>query len=213
MGPGSSPAMQALRRAQAAARYARRTGCGIDEASGVVAGQSAGPAGGEREGQARAGGGLSRRQVLRGAAGAGLAAAAPRASRPAAARAAARPGPRVVIVGSGIAGLGCAYRLRARHGIASEVYEYNAGRAGGRIHTLRGFFAGGQYAEEHGEFISSEHTAMRRLAAELRPHPGQRQRLSAAHPGRGLPVPLRRPVLDPGGPGPGVARLGIPAVP
>jgi monoamine oxidase len=164
MGPGSSPAMQALRRAQAAARYARRTGCGIDEASGVVAGQSAGPAGGEREGQARAGGGLSRRQLLRGAAGAGLAVAAG-ASRPAAARAAARPGPRVVIVGSGIAGLGCAYRLRARHGIASEVYEYNAARAGGRIHTLRGFFAGGQYAEEHGEFISSEHTGMRRLAA------------------------------------------------
>jgi monoamine oxidase len=71
----------------------------------------------------------------------------------------------VVIIGSGIAGLGCAYRLQARHGIASEVYEYNAHRAGGRIHTLRGFFAGGQYAEEHGEFISSEHTQMRRLAA------------------------------------------------
>ena len=158
--------MRALRRAQAASSYARRTGCDIGEATSVLAEHAAGPACGERAGQARAGDGLSRRQVLRGAAGAGLAAAVTvGATRSPAARAAVRRAPRVVIIGSGIAGLGCAYRLQARHGIASEVYEYNAARAGGRIHTLRGFFAGGQYAEEHGEFISSEHTGMRRLAA------------------------------------------------
>ena len=166
MGPRSSPATRALRRAQAAARYARRTGCDIGEATSVLAESAAGPARAGQPGGARTGDGLSRRQVLGGAAGAGLAAAAA-ASWPAAARAAARSGPRVVIIGSGIAGLGCAYRLQARHGIASEVYEYNASRAGGRIHTLRGFFAGGQYAEEHGEFISSEHTQMRRLAASF----------------------------------------------
>ena len=73
----------------------------------------------------------------------------------------------MVIIGSGIAGLGCAFRLWRSYGLASEVYEYNPARPGGRIHTLRGFFDDGQYAEEHGEFISSEHTAMRRLAARL----------------------------------------------
>jgi protoporphyrinogen oxidase len=36
----------------------------------------------------------------------------------------------VVIVGSGLAGLGCAFRLWRRHGVRSEVYEYNAERAG-----------------------------------------------------------------------------------
>ena len=80
------------------------------------------------------------------------------------ARAAGRD-PRVVIIGSGIAGLGCAYRLWASAGIRSDVYEYNASQAGGRLFTLRGFFDGGQYAEQHAEFISSEHTEVRRLAA------------------------------------------------
>jgi monoamine oxidase len=78
--------------------------------------------------------------------------------------------PRVVVIGSGIAGLGCAYRLWARHGIHSEVYEYNAARPGGRILTLRDFFEAGQYAEQHAEFISSEHTAVRRLAAAFGLH-------------------------------------------
>ena len=73
----------------------------------------------------------------------------------------------MVIIGSGIAGLGCAYRLWAAHGIRSEVYEYNADRAGGRIFTLRNFFDAGQYTEQHAEFISSEHTATRRLAARF----------------------------------------------
>ncbi len=156
MGSGSSPAARALRRAQAAHRYARRTGCGIGEATRAVA-----------DG-ADAARGLSRRQVLRGGAAAGVAVAVPAGLiRPVPARAAARPDPRVVIIGSGIAGLGCAFRLRARHGVASEIYEYNPARPGGRIDTLRGFFAEGQYAEEHGEFISSEHTAMRRLASGL----------------------------------------------
>jgi monoamine oxidase len=133
-----------LARAQAAAAYARRTGCGIDEATEAVA--AAGP---------------SRRQVLGGAGAAALAAAAPFAWSQ---RAAASPRPRVVIVGSGLAGLGCAYRLWHGHGLRSEVYEYNPHQIGGRVQTLRGFFDAGQYAEQHGEFISSEHTEMRKLA-------------------------------------------------
>src|SRR5215470_12264652 len=34
---GGSPAVRALRRAQAVSAYARRTGCGIDEAAGALA--------------------------------------------------------------------------------------------------------------------------------------------------------------------------------
>jgi monoamine oxidase len=133
-----------LARARAAAAYASSTGCGIDEATEAVA--EAGP---------------SRRQVLGGAGAAALAAAVPIAWPQ---RAAASTRPRVVIVGSGLAGLGCAYRLWRGHGLRSEVYEYNPHRIGGRVQTLRGFFDGGQYAEQHGEFISSEHTQMRKLA-------------------------------------------------
>jgi monoamine oxidase len=155
---GASPALRALREARAVAAYARRTGCGVDEAADVLAETAATGRPGEP-------GAVSRRAVLGGAGAAALAAAVPAGwLRPP--RAAGRD-PRVVIVGSGAAGLGCAYRLWAGHGIRSEVYEYNAERAGGRIFTLRNFFDAGQYAEEHAEFISSEHTATRRLAARL----------------------------------------------
>jgi monoamine oxidase len=108
---------------------------------------------------------LSRRTVLQGAGAA--AAALPVSFRPSASARAIGHRPRVVIVGSGLAGLGCAHRLWLQHGIRSEVYEFNPGRAGGRVRTLHGFFAAGQFAEQHGEFISSEHTAVRRLAARF----------------------------------------------
>lgn len=111
---------------------------------------------------------LSRRAVLGGAGVAAIATTIPAAFRqPARAAAGSGHGPRVVIVGSGLAGLGCAYRLWRRHGIRSEIYEYNPVRAGGRVHTLHGFFDAGQYAEQHGEFISSEHTVTRRLTASF----------------------------------------------
>ena len=111
---------------------------------------------------------LSRRTVLGGAGVAAVAATIPAAFRqPARAAAGSGHGPRVVIVGSGLAGLGCAYRLWRRHGVRSEIYEYNAVRAGGRVYTLHGFFDAGQYAEQHGEFISSEHAVTRRLTASL----------------------------------------------
>jgi len=64
---GSSPARRALRQAQQAAAYARRTGCGIDEAAEALA-EPAGPGGPS---------GVSRRAVLGGAGAAALAAALP----------------------------------------------------------------------------------------------------------------------------------------
>ena len=147
----TSPAAQALARAQAASAYARRVGCGVDEADDVL-----------RENA------VSRRTALAGAGSAALGLAIPAALgfRPSG-REAGGHRPSVVIIGSGLAGLGCADRLWRQHGIRSEVYEYNSVRPGGRVYTLRGYFDAGQYTEQHGEFISTEHTAVRRLARSL----------------------------------------------
>lgn len=49
MKTGSSPAARALRRAQAASRYARQTGCGIGEASSLLAERGAASARGARD--------------------------------------------------------------------------------------------------------------------------------------------------------------------
>ena len=72
---------------------------------------------------------------------------------------------RVVIVGAGLAGLTCAYRLK-QAGIAADVYEASS-RVGGRCWTIRGVFADGQIAEHGGELIDQGHTQMRQLAKEL----------------------------------------------
>jgi monoamine oxidase len=74
--------------------------------------------------------------------------------------------PRIVVIGAGLAGLRFAHALWTRKGIASTIYEANT-RLGGRCWTNRDFFASGQVAEQGGEFISSEHTSMRQLAAEF----------------------------------------------
>lgn len=73
--------------------------------------------------------------------------------------------PRIAIVGAGLAGLSCAYRLH-QLGLASTLYEAHAKRVGGRCWTARGF-AAGQTAEHGGEFIDSAHKRIRALAAEL----------------------------------------------
>jgi monoamine oxidase len=165
-----SPAVRALREARAVAAHALRTGCGIDQAAATLAESAgSGPDGGPR---------VSRRAVLGAAGAAALTATVPAgflaSPRPGLARPGRAPAGgqdrHVVIIGSGIAGLGCAYRLWARHGIRGDVYEYNARRAGGRIFTLRNFYDGGQYAEQHAEFISTEHTAVRQLAARFGLH-------------------------------------------
>jgi monoamine oxidase len=81
---------------------------------------------------------------------------------------ATRHDPRVVIVGGGVAGLTCAYRLQ-QAGIASRVFEASD-RIGGRTWTLRGYFAQGQIAEHGGEFISLGQLEVQRLAGELGLH-------------------------------------------
>ena len=82
----------------------------------------------------------------------------------------ARPGPgtsaRVVVVGAGLAGLTCGYRLK-QAGISATIYEANS-RVGGRCWTRRGDFAEGQIAEHGGELIDQGHTRTRQLAQELR---------------------------------------------
>lgn len=71
----------------------------------------------------------------------------------------------VVVVGAGLAGLTCAYRLQQR-GVRALVYEANPNRIGGRCWTARGF-TDGQLAEHGGEFIDSDHARLRALIREL----------------------------------------------
>ncbi len=104
----------------------------------------------------------STRRELLGAAGAATLTAA--VWRPPAARAGA--GDRVAIIGGGLAGLTCAYRL-ARSGVQADVFEAS-NRLGGRCWTIRGHFADGQVAEAGGELIDSGHLEIKQLAQELR---------------------------------------------
>jgi monoamine oxidase len=113
---------------------------------------------------------VTRRRFLAGAGAAAAAAVLPGTLASPAGAAVRRGGrhagdapPSVVIVGSGIAGLGCAYSLWRQHGIQADVYEYNT-IPGGRIRTLRGYFADGQIVEEHAEFVNPEHKKTLALA-------------------------------------------------
>src|SRR5215218_10917381 len=102
---------------------------------------------------------LSRRQVL-GAAGASalsLAAWTPRAP--------AATSDRIVIVGAGLAGLTCAYRLK-QAGVSAELHEASD-RLGGRCWSIRGAFGPGLVAEHGGELIDTGHIDIRQLAKEL----------------------------------------------
>src|SRR5215217_4671877 len=102
---------------------------------------------------------LSRRQFLR-AAGAGALSVA--AWTP---RALAATSDRVVLVGGGLAGLTCAYRLK-RAGVTAELHEASE-RLGGRCWSIRGAFAPGLVAEHGGELIDTGHIEIRQLAKEL----------------------------------------------
>jgi monoamine oxidase len=101
---------------------------------------------------------LSRRQFL--AAGAAAVAAGAWAPH---ARAAATP--RVVVVGAGLAGLTCAYRLK-QAGVAAAVHEASD-RLGGRCWSIRGAFAPGLVAEHGGELIDTGHIETRQLCQQL----------------------------------------------
>jgi monoamine oxidase len=71
----------------------------------------------------------------------------------------------VVVVGAGLAGLTCAFRLK-QAGVTAQVYEASD-RVGGRCWTLRGAFAEGQIVERGGELIDQGHVHIRQLAQEL----------------------------------------------
>jgi len=105
---------------------------------------------------------LSRRQFVRRA---GLAAAALAVTPTALCSKRATGSARVVIVGAGLAGLTCAYRLN-QAGINATLYEASS-RQGGRCWTRRGDFADDQIAEHGGELIDTAHVRLRRLALEL----------------------------------------------
>ncbi|MGZ4202743.1 MAG: flavin monoamine oxidase family protein [Thermoleophilaceae bacterium] len=111
---------------------------------------------------AEAAGGTTRREALKraGAVTAGLA-----LSRPWLPVAQAATGPRIVVVGGGLAGLTAAYRLK-QAGYAAQLYEASD-RTGGRCWTIRGAFADGQIAEHGGELIDQGHTELRQLVQEL----------------------------------------------
>lgn len=108
------------------------------------------------------GNGLTRRELVRrvGIAGVGLTALGGFAP---VARGAGTP--RVVVVGAGLAGLTCAYRLK-QAGVNATLYEAS-NRVGGRCWTGRGVFADGQIYERGGELIDSGHIQMKQLAQEL----------------------------------------------
>ncbi len=72
--------------------------------------------------------------------------------------------PNVAIIGAGLSGLHCAYRLK-QAGIHATVYEASR-RVGGRVYSTGQEF-GEQLAELGGEFIDSGHATMRLLAREF----------------------------------------------
>jgi monoamine oxidase len=106
---------------------------------------------------------LSRRDLLKLAGATGLAAGLSTLG----ARPAGAASPRIVVVGAGLAGLTCTYRLK-QAGYAATVYEAS-NRVGGRCWTIRdpNPFDAGQIAEHGGELIDQGHTAIRQLAQEL----------------------------------------------
>ncbi len=75
-------------------------------------------------------------------------------------------GPRTVaVIGAGIAGLHCAYRLQ-QAGLHVRVFEASS-RVGGRMFTARGMFPDEQVAELGGELIDSNHRFLRQLVDEF----------------------------------------------
>jgi monoamine oxidase len=71
--------------------------------------------------------------------------------------------PQIAVVGAGLAGLTCAYRLK-QAGLNAQVYEASA-RIGGRCWTLNDFAP--LVAEHGGELIDQGHTQIRQLAQQL----------------------------------------------
>jgi monoamine oxidase len=86
-----------------------------------------------------------------------------RLAEPGNAQGAPPPGTRIAVVGAGLSGLTCAYRLQ-QAGYAAQIFEAS-GRIGGRCYS--GTFADGQIYEHGGELIDNGHIDMKQLANEL----------------------------------------------
>ena len=71
----------------------------------------------------------------------------------------------VAVVGAGIAGLTCAYRLH-QAGVPVRVFEGQS-RVGGRMWSLRGHFPENLVCELGGELVDSNHEALRAMCGEL----------------------------------------------
>lgn len=144
-----TPLFQLLRRTAALAALSRRSGESLDALQ-------------QRAAEARVD--AARRRFLGQtatlSAGLALAACAPAPRRAGDAEA-------IAIVGAGMAGLVCAYRLR-QAGVPVRLFEARE-RVGGRVLSLRGHFGerGEQVCELGGELIDSGHARVRALAAEL----------------------------------------------
>jgi monoamine oxidase len=74
-------------------------------------------------------------------------------------------GESIAVVGAGIAGLHCAYRLK-QAGVAVTVYEASS-RVGGRMFTASNEYGDGQVFELGGELIDSNHETLLALAEEF----------------------------------------------
>src|SRR5262245_52232514 len=92
----------------------------------------------------------SRRTFLKGMAAGIAAASCGRPARP------SQSGAEICVVGAGIAGLTCAYRLK-NAGLRVRLFEAQD-RVGGRMFSLRGHFPDAQVVELGGEMIDSGHT-------------------------------------------------------
>jgi monoamine oxidase len=128
---------------------------------------------------------VTRRSMLRGAAGVGAAALASSALAGCAAdssggiddvalgrarSALPKATGSVAIIGAGLAGLSCAYQLQ-KSGLTATIYEASA-RSGGRCYSMGGQFAGpvtfpGQVIERGGELIDTAHATMKGYANEF----------------------------------------------
>ncbi len=108
---------------------------------------------------------FSRRDLLRASVFAGAGVAVSRLSSACATEEPPRRLPKVAVIGAGIAGLHCAYRLQ-QTGLDVTVYEAST-RVGGRIYTLRRRFPDQQVVEMGGELIDTNHRFMHGLVEEL----------------------------------------------
>jgi monoamine oxidase len=75
------------------------------------------------------------------------------------------PDRQVAVIGAGLGGLHCAWRL-IEAGVPATVFEASD-RTGGRLHTGRGLFADDQLCELGGELIDSDHATMWALSDEF----------------------------------------------